>query len=578
MIPEGANRFRLKDFFSVLDSVSRVRILWLFVARVLVNFIDIGAMSIVLILLTNISSSTIQERLQILILELPTEIWFVLAIGLFILRAFLVVFTSGLFVREIAKAEAQTARNLLEFEFEESRRRDGNPELAFGKLQSNFVTGLRKLFTSSASNFLTLVSESSLIFLILMVGFIITPVETGFLLVFGLLIGVVLFVTSHFAMGSLSKKLLAADRGVYRSLLTLSEGAEDIRSFGGLALWLDHLERLRRTYSSATGMIRVFGLIPRYFIETLLIGGLLVFVFVSPGSELASGIQLELVVILLLRLVAALVPLQTSIATLQSELGGAIPVMNRLKKWTMSKKENEKRLTSFEGELDEIPKASEMFAVKIDNLTGVRGNSIVFSPITHDLRSGRSYAVVGESGSGKSTLLNLILNPSAPRKGVVKLNGTKGLPNSAVHYMGPREVVFEGTVAENILLKPPGSHISREDYLAIERALERSQLLCEIKELGLELQSLLPDKGGLSTGQIQRLAIARVFLSPKPILLLDEPTSALDSAAQIRIMRELTEFARVHNRLLVYSAHSKESVEAADEVIRVRGSYSVDEF
>ena len=177
--------------------------------------------------------------------------------------------------------------------------------------------------------------------------------------------------------------------------------------------------------------------------------------------------------------------------------------------------------------------------------------------------------VTGQSGSGKSTLFKLLLSVYLPRSGGVFLenSATEKIPVTAAHrdlfaYVPQGNFLFSGTIYENLTFfceKP----VTKE---AIGAAL-KSACATFVYDLPEGLSTSLKERGGgLSEGQLQRLAVARALLSDRPILLLDEATSALDSDTEKAL---LCNIRAMKNKTCLIVTHRPAALEIADEVIRV---------
>ena len=135
-------------------------------------------------------------------------------------------------------------------------------------------------------------------------------------------------------------------------------------------------------------------------------------------------------------------------------------------------------------------------------------------------------AMIGPSGSGKSTLLNLVAGFETPRSGRVLIGGrdVTALPPSA----RPVSMVFQENnlfahldVEKNVGLgRSPALRLTAEDRRAVAEALSRTGLAGKEKRLPREL----------SGGERQRVALARVLVRDRPVLLLDEPFASLGPA------------------------------------------------
>jgi ATP-binding cassette subfamily B protein len=152
---------------------------------------------------------------------------------------------------------------------------------------------------------------------------------------------------------------------------------------------------------------------------------------------------------------------------------------------------------------------------------------------------GEIAAIVGANGAGKSTLLKLLCRFHDPEAGVVSIGGIdlrelalRELRQS-ITVLFQEPVRYHASVAENIALQALKASASRAQVECAARAAGAEDL---IGRLPRGYDTLLGTRfdGGveLSVGEWQRIALARAFLRPSPILVLDEPTSAMDSWAE----------------------------------------------
>lgn len=173
------------------------------------------------------------------------------------------------------------------------------------------------------------------------------------------------------------------------------------------------------------------------------------------------------------------------------------------------------------------------------------GRGRVLSPCDLRLRRGEVVAITGASGSGKSTLLQLLAGFVGPGEGRRRLARDLSLA-----WMDQRPLLIQGSLADNLRLAAPDA--SRE---AMAEALARAgfgELLARLPE---GLDTPLGERGaGLSGGQAQRLALARIFLADAPLVLLDEPTASLDADTEAVVITALEALAR-QGRTLVIATH-----------------------
>ncbi|WP_373182873.1 thiol reductant ABC exporter subunit CydD [Halomonas campaniensis] len=173
------------------------------------------------------------------------------------------------------------------------------------------------------------------------------------------------------------------------------------------------------------------------------------------------------------------------------------------------------------------------------------GRGRVLGPLSLRLAPGEVLVVTGPSGAGKSTLLQLLAGFAGPGEGERCV--ADGL---SFAWMDQRPLLVQGTLSDNLRLAAPEACPER-----MRRALLRAGLGELLLQLADELETRLGERGvGLSGGQAQRLALARVFLSRAPLVLLDEPTASLDAESEARVVEALAELAR-EGRTLVIATH-----------------------
>ena len=180
--------------------------------------------------------------------------------------------------------------------------------------------------------------------------------------------------------------------------------------------------------------------------------------------------------------------------------------------------------------------------------------------------SGTITAIVGTTGAGKSTLMTLLLRLYDPDSGGVWINdvNVKDIAiadlraNIAIALQ--QNMLFTESIAQNIAYARPDA--TRAE---IERA---AQLTCAhdfILNMPEGYDAELGERGGkLSTGQRQRLSIARAVVRDTPILILDEPTASLDAATEHQVLENLRVWGR--NLVVFLITHRLSTIRNADQI------------
>jgi ATP-binding cassette subfamily B protein len=172
--------------------------------------------------------------------------------------------------------------------------------------------------------------------------------------------------------------------------------------------------------------------------------------------------------------------------------------------------------------------------------------------------AGQVAAIVGTNGAGKSTLVKLLCRFYDPQQGRIELDGIDvrdlalGDLRGAVTVLFQEPVHYNASVAENIALDPDAAVAKRPAIEAAARAAGAEALIEGLPE-GYETLLGKWFGGGveLSTGEWQRLALARAFMRPSRLILLDEPTSAMDSWAEADWIRRFRALATGRTAVIV---------------------------
>ncbi|RZV54894.1 MAG: ABC transporter ATP-binding protein [Deltaproteobacteria bacterium] len=183
-------------------------------------------------------------------------------------------------------------------------------------------------------------------------------------------------------------------------------------------------------------------------------------------------------------------------------------------------------------------------------------------------RGGELVAITGESGAGKSTLLALLAGVLPPSAGQIAIDGQPASRSSltaATAWMPQSPALFRDTILGNVALG-----VGRPDR---DRALEVCQRVDAHDFISKRPQGYdgVLHEGGtdLSTGQRQRICLARALYTGAPVLLLDEPSSALDDTHQRSVIRVCIEHAN-QGGLVFVATHCEDFLRHADRVLELR--------
>lgn len=191
----------------------------------------------------------------------------------------------------------------------------------------------------------------------------------------------------------------------------------------------------------------------------------------------------------------------------------------------------------------------------------LRGVSIRIEP-------GQFVAIVGPSGGGKTTLLKIMMGLLPPTYGEVLVNGIRlsnfGPQNwrSQCGFVGQEDLLFAGSIADNIAFFDPDLDMSRVQASAVEACVA-----AEIEAMPLKYESAVGDMGSvLSSGQKQRILLARAFYRRPVAIFLDEVTAHLDAMSEGSVLAALAKCDATR----VAIAHRPRALEIATRLLVVQ--------
>ena len=180
-------------------------------------------------------------------------------------------------------------------------------------------------------------------------------------------------------------------------------------------------------------------------------------------------------------------------------------------------------------------------------------------------QKGKITGLVGKSGSGKSTLLKLLIGLYAPHRGSISLNhddgshsGVEIMPHIA--YVPPTDYLFSGTVLENIIMSEKEPRMDD-----VKKAARDANILDYIETLPQGFDTVIGESGGtVSSGQAQRIAIARAIYKKSPVLVFDEPTANLDADSIEKFQSTIKKLS--DDKICIVVTHDESTMTVCDKV------------
>ena len=246
------------------------------------------------------------------------------------------------------------------------------------------------------------------------------------------------------------------------------------------------------------------------------------------------------------------------------ELMGNSPLISESVRNSIVVKDNtgNKRFNSFNIEFKDV---SFSYPSKPDSPT--------IKDLNFKLNNGSCNALVGPSGAGKSTIFSLLLGFYKSFSGEIKISGNSinsydlNFYRNSIGLVSQDPIIFSADAMENIRY----GRLDAEDKEVIEAA-KVANAHEFIMNLPDGYKSFLGDRGlRLSTGQRQRIAIARAILRNPSLLLLDEATSSLDSQSEREVQTALEKLLPGRTSLII--AHRLSTVQKADQILVINNGH-----
>jgi ABC-type multidrug transport system fused ATPase/permease subunit len=426
--------------------------------------------------------------------------------------------------------------------------------------------GVSAIMVGVIGNIVGLVSDLSLLVLMLFGLFVVDPlIALGTLVTFSAIGGIIYLLLHRRAqqLGITSSRLAVSSNesiiealSLYRELVVRNRRDYYSRK----------ISKLRFEYSDTLAEAAFMPNISKYVLETTVVLGALGLSALQFKSQDATHAVATLSVFMAagMRIAPAVLRVQQAALSFRGAIGIASPTIE---------------IIDYLDDKDAIPASADNVvidhigfnaSIKIENvsITYPGRQSPAIDSVNLDVNPGEFVAIVGPSGAGKTSLVDVLLGVLHADTGTVTIGGfspveaVKKWPG-AVAYVPQDVLIVNGTVKQNVALGFPDENV--EDH-QILRALELAELSQFLESQPNGIFSQVGEKGArISGGQRQRLGIARaIFTNPK-LLVLDEATSALDGETENNISDSIQTLKG--SVTVVMIAHRLSTVRNADKVV-----------
>ena len=321
----------------------------------------------------------------------------------------------------------------------------------------------------------------------------------------------------------------------------------------------------------------IYGNGPRYLIEPIAFGGLVVAVIWLAAHGRSFSDILPNLTVMALAGYRMLPSIQLLYGQL-SQINAMRYTVGEIETELAEVRATSQRIKAPERAEEPVPLSFEN-RIRLENITFnyPRSNRAVLENFSLEIPKNSSIGIIGPTGSGKSTLVDIVLGLHRPQSGVIRVDDRVLRPEdfgswrSMIGYVPQDIYLLDASATANIAFGIPSDEV---DQAALREAAEAAQILNFIEsELPAQWNTVVGERGiRLSGGQRQRIGLARALYHRPQVLILDEATSALDSKTEMEVLKAIESLQGTITMIVI--AHRMSTVERCDSVARLGGERS----
>ena len=371
-----------------------------------------------------------------------------------------------------------------------------------------------------------------------------------------------IFKASRGLLNRMGTERVTANQARFTAVSEAFGASKEVKVGGLEQAYIDRFSDPARTYARHQAMAQVISQLPRFALEAIAFGGMLLLVLylMAQSGSFASALPtIALYAFAGYRLMPALQQIYGAVTALRF----ARPALDALHADLMSLQ------PAHPNPSQDVIALKQAIALNQIQYRYPNAPQSALKSLSLTIPAKSTVGLVGTTGSGKTTTVDLILGLLEAQEGALAVDGqviteyNRRAWQRAIGYVPQQIYLADDTVAANIAF---GVNAKDVDQATVERAAKIANLHeFVINELPQQYQTTVGERGvRLSGGQRQRIGIARALYHNPQVLILDEATSALDNLTEQAVMEAVHNLG--HEITIILIAHRLSTVKACDTI------------
>ena len=375
--------------------------------------------------------------------------------------------------------------------------------------------------------------------------------------------GIVYYIVREYLwnIGELSTK---ATFEKYKYINEAFLGIKDVKLRGSESEFIKKYSNPAKKFANYTASSSVISLLPRYAIETLAFGGLLLIVIflISSNENFMSVIPLVALYALAgYRIMPGLQQIYHSVAQIRYNTPALDMLLKDLEKDLSMINKNEQKLNL-------LPKIKSSIQLQSISFKYPKTDNHILENINANIKTNSLTAFVGKTGSGKTTLIDVLLGLLPINKGEIFFDNIKleaqnlNSWQKKLGYVPQNIFLIDDTIKNNIAFAVPEEKIDDQKIIQASKLADLDDYISNLPE---KYNTYVGERGvRISGGQMQRIGIARALYNNPEILVFDEATSALDNVTEKNIMDSVKRLSK--DKTIIIIAHRLSTIKNCDQI------------